>query len=211
MKNRVISAVIAMTFLCLVFFQTASVVWACTCAPRDSEGVQRDFRAADVVFMGDIVSETEVIQVAPDGYTYADTTYTFTVLKAWKGVTSAQVDLVYSDVIAAPQGQPIVETSCDPWEGYFSGRMLVYARYSDLGNAESLLEPVDAGICAGTRQLNVSSEDTWEFTTLDAISSSSMQVGMPRSGESLQGTIVILIAAGMCLAAGVTVRRYFSQ
>jgi hypothetical protein len=195
-----------MSALCLVFTQTASPTLACSCGQRDRKWIERDFQHSDVVFVGDVVSETEVLRVTPDGYTYADTTYTFAISKAWKGVTTAQVDLFYSTLIATPTGPQQVGGICDPWKGYFSGRMIVYARYSDIGNAQPLLEPIDAGTCSGTRQTNMNEEDTWEVTTLDAILNSSLQVGMPATGGAAHDGLAILIIAGMCLAAGLAAR-----
>lgn len=206
MKNRVISTIIVIFALCLVFSQTASPALACSCGKRDREWVERDFQRSDVVFVGDVVSETEVLRTTPKGYTYADTTYTFAVSKAWKGLTATQVDLFYSTLIDTPSGQGFLPYGCDAWEGYFGGRMIVYARYSAVENAQPLLEPIDAGTCSGTRQTNMNKEETWEITTLDAILNSSLQVGMPATGGAAHDGMVILAIAGMCLAAGLAAR-----
>jgi hypothetical protein len=175
------------------------------------EQVQRDFQEADVVFVGDIVSESRVTRLEPNGYTYEDTTYTFAVSRAWKGLDSAQVNLVYSRVIGVPPGGYIVETSCDPSEGFFSGRMFIYAAYKQREDVESVLVPTHVGPCAGTRRTTDSEYEAREANMLDTVRDASLQVGMPTTGEAKHDALALLVVAGMCLAGGLAVRRYLAR
>jgi hypothetical protein len=212
MKNRIYTSVLAICALCLVFSQTASPAWACLCGERMMEQVQRDFQEADVVFVGEIVSKASVTRLTPDGYTHEDTTYTFAVSKAWKGVDSAQVNLVYSKVIGAPAGGYIVETSCDPHEGFFAGRMFVYAAYSKIENVGSVLVPTHGGsLCSGTHQSTYFEDEAKEVDMLDTVRNASLQVGMPTAGEAAQVGLAILVVAGMCLGVGLVARRYLPR
>lgn len=212
MKNRIFTSVLAICALCLIFSQTASPALACVCGERMTEQMQRDFQEADAVFVGEIVFRTSVTRLAPNGYTYEDTTYTFAVSKAWKGVDSAQVSLIYSKVIGAPAGGSIVETSCDPQEGFFAGRMFVYAAYSQMDNTGSVLVPIHGGgLCSGTRPINDSEAEARELNMLDTVRNASLQVGMPTTGETTHDMIAILVMAGMCVAAGLVARRYLPR
>jgi hypothetical protein len=212
MKKRIFTSVLAICALCLVFSQTESPALACSCIVRGVEQVQRDFQEADVVFIGEIVSQSRVTRLTPDGYTHEDTTYTFAVSKTWKGVDSAQVNLVYSKVIGAPAGGYIVETSCDPHEGFFGGRMFVYAAYTQIEDVGSVLVPLHGGgPCGGTHRVTYFEDEVREVNMLDMARNASLQVGMPATGEATHDGITIILLAGICLAGGLVVRRYLTR
>ncbi|HEX8597113.1 MAG TPA: hypothetical protein VF952_01190 [Chloroflexia bacterium] len=144
--------------------------------------------------------ETQKVTRPKDGWTFSKNIYTFEVTQGWKGTPGSPVKVYYTSDFMTPEGL-IVYSSCGPGPGFAVGsEYLVYA--SSEGEDPILL--AHYGGCSGTRPIQYAQDDI-------AFLERTTGVDMPQIGESLQLTILILTAAGRCLAGGIAARRYLSQ